>query len=87
MNFFVQQSIHINTLRIGGMTNSSVLQIGSAGIIKPAAYLYNTGGFSAPAPSAKKFGTFGTPPPSLVEQFSVPLQTAVRSAKNEKSIL
>jgi spore germination protein PB len=78
MNFYIQQSININTIRIGGMTNSSLLHIGSAGIIKPAAHLYNTGGFTKPAPSPQKFGTFGTPPPSLAEQPSVPLQSAVR---------
>lgn len=52
MNFYIQQSININLLRIDGITNSSVLQIGSAGMIKPASYLYNTGGFTAPAPEA-----------------------------------
>ncbi len=52
MNFYIQQSININQLRIDGITNSSVLQIGSAGMIKPVSYLYNTGGFTAPAPEA-----------------------------------
>lgn len=52
MNFYIQQSININLLRIDGITNSSVLQIGSAGMIKPVSYLYNTGGFTAPAPEA-----------------------------------
>lgn len=84
MNFYVQQCIQINTIRIGGMTNSSVLQIGSAGIIKPAAYLYNTGGFTKPAPSPYKFGTFGTFPPSLAEQPSVPLYAPVRSADKQE---
>ena len=50
MNYFIQQSIVINTIKIGGISNSSVLQIGSAGIIKPASYLYNTGGFTESAP-------------------------------------
>ncbi|AYV65430.1 spore gernimation protein [Niallia circulans] len=50
MNYFIQQSIVINTLKIGGISNSSVLQIGSAGVIKPASYLYNTGGFTESAP-------------------------------------
>ena len=49
-NFYIQQSININLIRIDGISNSSVLQIGSAGIIKPASYLYNTGGFKGPAP-------------------------------------
>lgn len=39
--------------------NSSVLQIGSAGIIKPASYLYNTGGFTKPAPTAGGPQTIG----------------------------
>lgn len=52
MNFYIQQSIHINFIKIGSITNSSVLQIGSAGIIKPASHLYNTGGFTQPAPKA-----------------------------------
>ncbi|MED4405955.1 spore germination protein GerPB [Heyndrickxia coagulans] len=52
MNLYVQQSIHIRMIKIGGITNSSVFQIGTSGIIKPAAYLYNTGNFSGPAPSA-----------------------------------
>lgn len=51
-NFYIQQSININFLKVEGISNSSVLQIGSAGMIKPASYLYNTGGFTAPAPQA-----------------------------------
>ncbi|MBV7508560.1 spore germination protein GerPB [Bacillus sp. sid0103] len=72
MNFYIQQSIQINFIKIGGITNSSVLQIGSAGIIKPTAHLYNTGGFTQPAPQTTQIsGTLlGTP--------SVPLQAAVR---------
>lgn len=76
MNFYIQQSIQINFIKIGGITNSSVLQIGSAGIIKPAAYLYNTGGFTQPAPAAKK-AAGGQPSAFLAP--SVPLQAAVRS--------
>ncbi|WP_102347407.1 spore germination protein GerPB [Bacillus sp. Marseille-P3661] len=52
MNFYVNQTINIHYLKIGGITNSSVLQIGSAGIIKPLSNLYNTGGFTGPAPQA-----------------------------------
>jgi len=51
MNYFIQQSITIHTIKIGGITNSSVFQIGSSGIIKPNSYLYNTGGFTESAPS------------------------------------
>ncbi|NRD78389.1 spore gernimation protein [Bacillus sp. BRMEA1] len=79
MNFYIQQSIHINFIKIGGITNSSVLQIGSAGIIKPAAYLYNTGGYTKPAPAAIKPGsvTAGQPSPELLAP-AVPLQAPVR---------
>lgn len=52
MNFFVHQNIVIHNLKIDGISNSSVLQIGSAGIIKPLSNLFNTGGFTAPAPQA-----------------------------------
>ncbi|WP_458414378.1 spore germination protein GerPB [Schinkia sp. CFF1] len=55
MNFYVNQSIIIQYIKIGGITNSSVLQIGSAGIIKPQSHLYNTGGFTAPAPQAEHY--------------------------------
>ncbi|WP_141433183.1 spore germination protein GerPB [Bacillus sp. 03113] len=51
MNYYIQQTICINMIKIGGISNSSVLQIGSAGIIKPASFLYNTGGFKEPAPA------------------------------------
>ncbi|WP_251554368.1 spore germination protein GerPB [Neobacillus muris] len=94
MNVYIQQSIQINSLRVGGITNSSVLQIGSAGMIKPASYLYNTGGFTGPAPATIKpdelagqtaVHSFGTPPPSLTEQPSVPLQAPVRSRDRNQS--
>ncbi|WP_374724169.1 spore germination protein GerPB [Calidifontibacillus erzurumensis] len=52
MNFYVNQSIIIHYIKIGGISNSSVFQIGSAGIIKPHSHLYNTGGFTGPAPTA-----------------------------------
>lgn len=83
MNFYIQQSIQIHFIKIGGITNSSVLQIGSAGIIKPAAYLYNTGGFTHPAPLAIKQPVL--PPPSLLTP-SVPLQAPVRSSKEGSSV-
>jgi spore germination protein PB len=79
MNFYIQQSIQINFIKIGGITNSSVLQIGSAGIIKPAAYLYNTGGFTGPAPAALKPGEKIAPSSSALLAPSVPLQAPVRT--------
>lgn len=76
MNYYIQQSIHIHFIKIGGITNSSVLQIGSAGIIKPASYLYNTGGFTQPAPVALKQPASTS---TLLQTPAVPLQAPVRS--------
>jgi spore germination protein PB len=78
MNFYIQQSIHINFIRIGGITNSSVLQIGSAGIIKPQANLYNTGGFTKPAPTGIKPGGQMVPQGGQILAPAVPLQAAIR---------
>ena len=50
MNYYINQTINIHTLRVDGVTNSSVLQIGSSGVIKALANLYNTGDFVEPAP-------------------------------------
>ncbi|WML49621.1 spore germination protein GerPB [Neobacillus sp. PS3-34] len=71
MNFYIQQSIQINFIKIGGISNSSVFQIGSAGIIKPTSNLYNTGGFKEPAPVPAKPGVG---PTSLQLAPSVPLK-------------
>ena len=49
MNLTVHQSITIHQLRVDSVTNSSVLQIGSAGSIRPVSQLYNSGGFDQPA--------------------------------------
>jgi spore germination protein PB len=48
----VHQSITIHCIRINGLSNSSVLQIGTAGVVKSLSNLYNTGGFTEPAPEA-----------------------------------
>ncbi|RTR31488.1 spore gernimation protein [Robertmurraya yapensis] len=56
MNYYIQQSIVINNLKIESIANSSVLQIGTAGIIRGSSHLYNTGGFVEPAPEAEKPG-------------------------------
>ncbi|GEN52944.1 spore germination protein GerPB [Halobacillus faecis] len=53
MNLTVHQSIYIHVLRIGSVANSSVLQIGSSGVIQSKADLYNTGGYTGPAPKAQ----------------------------------
>ncbi len=47
----VHQSITIHSIRINGISNSSVLQIGTAGVVKALSNLYNTGGFTEPAPA------------------------------------
>lgn len=51
MNFFINQDIDIKILKIQGLSNSSVLQVGSSGMIKPISNLYNTGEFTAPGPT------------------------------------
>lgn len=50
MNLTVNQTIVIHHLRINSVSNSSVLQIGSSGMIQSLSNLYNTGGFTKPAP-------------------------------------
>ncbi len=66
MKLYVQQSIQIGMIKIGGMSNSSVFQIGTAGQINPNSYLYNTGGFVEQAPEAiKNGGTIGGPQPGF----------------------
>ncbi len=53
MNFYIQQTISIHQLKIGSLTNSSVLQIGTTGKVQPLATLSNTGQFTQPAPESK----------------------------------
>ncbi|WP_409291775.1 spore germination protein GerPB [Peribacillus sp. SCS-37] len=52
LTYNIQQSIHINMIRIDGMSQSSVFQIGSTGVMKSLATQSNTGGFTAAAPEA-----------------------------------
>ncbi len=52
MNLTVNQSIYIHFLKVGNVTNSSVLQIGSTGKMQAVSQLYNTGGFEEPAEEA-----------------------------------
>ncbi|ASB90180.1 spore germination protein GerPB [Bacillus sonorensis] len=66
MNFYINQTIQINYLRVEGISNSSVLQIGSAGSIKTLSNLYNTGSYTEAAPPVT--GEVPTP-------FFVPLQS------------
>lgn len=53
MNITVHQSIYIHFLRIGTVANSSIVQIGSSGVMQAKADLHNTGGFTEPAPEAQ----------------------------------
>lgn len=68
MNIQVQQTIHIQMIKIGALSNSSVLQIGTAGIITPSSHLYNTGGFKEAAQAALPT----LPEETLPEAFTLP---------------
>ncbi|MFD2681287.1 spore germination protein GerPB [Bacillus seohaeanensis] len=56
MKIYVQQTIQIHSIKIEGMSNSSVFQIGTSGQIQPVSNLYNTGGYTEPAPEPEKNG-------------------------------
>lgn len=62
MNWNIHQTITIGQLRIDGVTNSAVLQIGSAGSIQSLSQLYNTGGFTEPAPELTELGALSLVP-------------------------
>ncbi|SHE09935.1 Probable spore germination protein gerPB [Chlamydia abortus] len=62
MTLTVHQTITIHTLRIDAVTNSSVLQIGSAGVIKSLSNLYNTGGYTGSAPEASAISSVSLVP-------------------------
>lgn len=55
MNWTVHQQITIQQLKVESVSNSSVLQVGSAGSIRSLSQLYNTGGFTGPAPSLESY--------------------------------
>ncbi len=55
MAITIHQSIQIHLLKIGAISNSSVVQIGSSGSIQALSNLYNTGGFTEPAPETGEF--------------------------------
>jgi spore germination protein PB len=69
MNLFVHQNIIIHTIKIEGISNSSVFQIGSAGVIKSLSQFYNSGCFTQPAPPAAPTA----PVPLQPTQFYIPL--------------
>ncbi|MFD0670563.1 spore germination protein GerPB [Cohnella sp. GCM10027633] len=56
MTFNIKQTITIGQLRVEAVTNSSVLQIGSAGSIQSLSQMYNSGGFTEPAPELDEVG-------------------------------
>lgn len=56
MNFYINQTIQINYLRLESISNSSILQIGSAGSIKSLSNLYNTGSYVEAAPEVASAG-------------------------------
>ncbi|MGG2199447.1 MULTISPECIES: spore germination protein GerPB [Paenibacillus] len=55
-NCTVHQNIVIHQLKVGSINNSSILQIGTAGTIRALSNLYNTGGFTGPAPALGQVG-------------------------------
>ncbi|WP_433748821.1 spore germination protein GerPB [Falsibacillus pallidus] len=57
MKLYIQQTIQIHLIKIGSVSNSSVFQIGTLGAVTETSNLYNTGGYTQPAPPAKKPGT------------------------------
>lgn len=67
MNIVVNQTITIHNLKVGGISNSSILQIGTAGVIKAVSYLSNSGNFKGPAPELKSpiRPLIPFPPPNL----------------------
>ncbi|MFS0722795.1 spore germination protein GerPB [Paenibacillus sp. 1P07SE] len=50
MSLTVYQHITIHQMRVDSVSNSSVLQVGTAGAIRSVSQLYNTGQFTGPAP-------------------------------------
>lgn len=50
INYYIHQSIVIGQFKVGGVSNSSVLQIGAVGSIRPVGNYLNTGQYSKPAP-------------------------------------
>lgn len=75
MNLIVHQSIVINNLKVGGVSNSSVLQIGSAGVVRALSNLYNSGGFTGPAPklTSSEGQLMAEPGETGQQEFAVPL--------------
>ncbi len=56
MIFTIYQSINIHFLKIGSISNSSVVQIGTTGCIQAQSDVYNTGGYTEAAEPAEPVG-------------------------------
>lgn len=56
MNITIHQSISIYMIKIGSISNSSVLQIGSTGSLQAQSDIYNTGKFTEAAEPALPAG-------------------------------
>ena len=53
MSLTIYQIINIHAIKIGAVTNSSVVQIGTTGSIQAQSDIYNTGGFTELAEEAE----------------------------------
>lgn len=72
----IHQSIVIHQLKVGSISNSSILQIGTTGTVRSLSNLYNTGGFTGEAPEA---GFLPTAPQAATTPLPlVPLPPAAR---------
>ncbi|MGD7045242.1 spore germination protein GerPB [Jeotgalibacillus proteolyticus] len=60
--WIIHQQISVNQIKIGSMSNSSILQIGTVGSIQSRAELSNTGKFTKAAPAAVTQGKTTTVP-------------------------
>ncbi|MDG5473446.1 spore germination protein GerPB [Jeotgalibacillus sp. ET6] len=60
--WIIHQQISVNQIKIGSMSNSSILQIGTVGSIQSRAELANTGKFTKAAPDAFTLGKTTTVP-------------------------
>ncbi|MCM3004807.1 spore germination protein GerPB [Priestia koreensis] len=67
MNFYVNQSIYIQVLKVNAVSNSSILQIGSVGALTANSNLFNTGGFTEPAPKPGKSSTLASVSPTTLQ--------------------
>ncbi|WP_314584120.1 spore germination protein GerPB [Paenibacillus terrigena] len=63
MNLVVHQSITIQNLSVNSISNSSILQIGSTGVMNPLSNSYNTSGSTQTAESQSEEPLVPLPPP------------------------